>query len=98
MDLILNFVQENCTDALTYKNLIHIIIVQVTYTGGETMNKNIKLIRTRNKAGLTQQELADRMQVTKSTISNWENGYSNPNLEKAIRLSDILNCDVKELI
>ncbi|AIK38186.1 helix-turn-helix transcriptional regulator [Bacillus pseudomycoides] len=62
------------------------------------MNKNIKLIRTRNKAGLTQQELADRMQVTKSTISNWENGYSNPNLEKAIRLSDILNCDVKELI
>lgn len=96
--MILNFVQESCINALTYKFLILIIKVQVIYTGGETMNKNIKLIRTRNKAGLTQQELADRMQVTKSTVSNWENGYSNPNLEKAIRLSDILNCDVKELI
>lgn len=98
MDLILNFVQENCTNVLTYKNLILIMRVQVSYTGGETMNKNIKLIRARNKVGLTQQELADQMQVTKSTISNWENGYSNPNLEKAIRLSDILNCDVKDLI
>ncbi|PEA24620.1 transcriptional regulator [Bacillus cereus] len=62
------------------------------------MNKNIKLIRTRKKSKLTQQDLAGRMQVTKSTISNWENGYSNPNLEKAIRLAAILGCDVKDLI
>ncbi|PGS08377.1 transcriptional regulator [Bacillus cereus] len=62
------------------------------------MNKNIKLIRTRKKSKLTQQDLAGRMQVTKSTISNWENGYSNPNLEKAIRLAAILRCDVKDLI
>ncbi|EJS72934.1 helix-turn-helix transcriptional regulator [Bacillus cereus] len=62
------------------------------------MNKNIKLIKARKKNKMTQQDLADRMQVTKSTISNWENGYSNPSLEKAIRLADILNCDVKELI
>ncbi|PGD90913.1 helix-turn-helix transcriptional regulator [Bacillus wiedmannii] len=59
------------------------------------MNKNIKLIRSRKKSKLTQQDLAGRMQVTKSTISNWENGYSNPNLEKAIRLAVILGCDVK---
>ncbi|HDR7843319.1 TPA: helix-turn-helix transcriptional regulator [Bacillus toyonensis] len=62
------------------------------------MNKNIKLIRARKKSKLTQQDLANRMQVTKSTISNWENGYSNPNLEKAIRLAVILDRDVKDLI
>ncbi|MGH0421944.1 helix-turn-helix transcriptional regulator [Bacillus cytotoxicus] len=62
------------------------------------MNKNSKLIKARKNYELTQQELADKMRVTKSTISNWENGYSNPNLEKAIRLADILNCDVKDLI
>lgn len=62
------------------------------------MNKNIKLIRARKKSKLTQQDLANRMQVTKSTISNWENGYSNPNLEKAIRLAAILGRDVKDLI
>jgi len=42
--------------------------------------------------------LQKKMQVTKSTISNWENGYSNPNLEKAIRLATILGSDVKDLI
>ncbi|MFF2340397.1 helix-turn-helix transcriptional regulator [Bacillus mycoides] len=62
------------------------------------MNKNIKLIRSRKESKLTQQDLAGRMQVTKSTISNWENGYSNPNLEKSIRLAAILGCDVKDLI
>ncbi|PFF66997.1 helix-turn-helix transcriptional regulator [Bacillus thuringiensis] len=62
------------------------------------MIKNIKLIRARKKSKLTQQDLANRMQVTKSTISNWENGYSNPNLEKAIRLAIILGRDIKDLI
>ncbi|WP_313897267.1 helix-turn-helix transcriptional regulator, partial [Bacillus cereus group sp. BfR-BA-01381] len=33
------------------------------------MNKNIKLIRARKKSKLTQQDLAKRMKVTKSTIS-----------------------------
>nr|WP_253184429.1 helix-turn-helix transcriptional regulator [Bacillus thuringiensis] len=72
--------------------------VQNTYTRSETVNKNIKLIRARKKSNLTQQDLAKRMKVTKSTISNWENGYSNPNLEKAIRLATILGSDVKDLI
>lgn len=81
-----------------YKNLIHIIKVQNTYTRSETVIKNIKLIRARKKSKLTQQNLANRMQVTKSTISNWENGYSNPNLEKAIRLATILGRDIKDLI
>ncbi|MDA2194504.1 helix-turn-helix transcriptional regulator [Bacillus cereus group sp. Bc005] len=72
--------------------------VQNTYTRSETVNKNIKLIRARKKSKLTQQDLAKRMKVTKSTISNWENGYSNPNLEKAIRLATILDSDVKDLI
>ncbi|EJS54385.1 MULTISPECIES: helix-turn-helix transcriptional regulator [Bacillus] len=62
------------------------------------MNKNIKLIKARKKSKLTQQDIANRMQVTKSTISNWENGYSNPNLEKAIRLAAILGRDIKDLI
>lgn len=72
--------------------------VQNTYIRSETVNKNIKLIRARKKSKLTQQDLANRMQVTKSTISNWENGYSNPNLEKAIRLAVILGHDVQDLI
>lgn len=86
----------DCKDL--YKNLILIIKVQNTYTRSETVNKNIKLIRARKKSKFTQQDLANRMQVTKSTISNWENGYSNPNLEKAIRVAAILGRDVKDLI
>ncbi|MDN5314921.1 MAG: hypothetical protein PWP10_3671 [Clostridiales bacterium] len=41
--------------------------------------KNIKSLRKKNK--ISQEELAGKLYVTRQTISNYENGKSNPDIE-----------------
>lgn len=53
--------------------------------------KNIKLIKSRKKKNYTQQDLANRLGVKTSTVSNWETGYSQPSLDTAIRISFLLD-------
>ena len=52
----------------------------------------------REKQGLTQQELADRLQVTRQTVSNYEIGRSQPDLEMLEQLANVLNVDVAVLL
>lgn len=57
--------------------------------------KNLNLVRARKKKELTQSALADKLEcVSKSTVSNWETGYSKPRLEVALAVSEILEEDV----
>lgn len=65
--------------------------------GSETLKKNLKLAEARKKSGLTQQEVAALLNVTKSSVSNWENGYSRPNIQIAISLSKMLNKKLEDL-
>ena len=39
-----------------------------------SVGENIK--KTRNKIGITQEELAEKINVTRQAVSNWENGVS----------------------
>lgn len=62
----------------------------------ESLGKKIKQLRDRKN--LTQQEVADLLDVKATTVSNWENEVSNPKLEMLQKLSNILGVDVTELI
>lgn len=46
---------------------------------------------------LTQQELADKVNVRRETIARLENAKYNPSLELAVRLSKVLNTPIEEL-
>lgn len=46
-----------------------------------------KLIQLRKKAGWSQEELAEQMNVSRQSVSKWEGAQSVPDLEKMIRLS-----------
>ena len=59
--------------------------------------KNEALIRARKRKGWTQEQLAEMLNCRKSTVSNWENGYSNPSLSDAFRIATLLESDVNVL-
>lgn len=56
-----------------------------------------KLIQRRKERGMTQEDLADRLSVSRQTVSKWENGECMPDADKFIRLSDILEISLDEL-
>ena len=53
--------------------------------------KNLKYLR--EKKGLEQQELADLLNVGRSTISCWENELRSPQMEYVLKLADFFNVD-----
>lgn len=59
--------------------------------------KNRNLINARKSRGWTQKKLAEKLGCQKSTISNWENGYSVPKLPDAFKLSNLLGWDINDL-
>ena len=56
-----------------------------------------RLREIRKSRRLTGTQLADRMGVSQSTVSDWENGKTIFNLEQACQLADILHCTLDEL-
>lgn len=61
------------------------------------MNFNEKLISLRKKAGLSQEELGYKLNVTRQTISKWELAQSTPEMDKLIELSKIFGISLDEL-
>ncbi|MDO4369291.1 MAG: helix-turn-helix transcriptional regulator [bacterium] len=57
------------------------------------MKLNEKILYLRKQNGLSQEQLGDKLNVTRQTISNWELGETSPNLEQLKKLSNTL--DVK---
>lgn len=58
---------------------------------------NQNLIKARKEKNLTQEQLAQMVGCKKSTISNWETGYSKPSLLDAKKVSDVLGKDINHL-
>lgn len=50
----------------------------------------------REKAGLTQQQLADQVQVSRNTVYRWESGASNPNMYYSVRVAQVLHFPVSD--
>ena len=56
-----------------------------------------KLSQLRRKNGLSQEELGEKLNVTRQTISKWELGQSKPDTDKLIEISKLLNVDFNQL-
>jgi transcriptional regulator with XRE-family HTH domain len=57
-----------------------------------------KLRKFRTVAKLSQQEIADKLNVRQATYSNWEKGETKPSLDHIIKLSEVLNVPVQEFL
>ena len=60
------------------------------------LNENIKNLR--KAKGLSQEELANRLNVVRQTISKWEKGLSVPDSSMLISLADELDTSVSTLL
>mgnify|MGYP000394030735 CR=1 FL=1 len=60
------------------------------------INENIKHFR--KEKGLNQEELAVKLHVVRQTVSKWENGLSVPDADVLIRLADVLDVSVSQLL
>jgi putative transcriptional regulator len=56
-----------------------------------------RLEEMRNKLGLTQQELADRVEVSRQTIISLENGRYNPSILLAFRLARLFDMKIEDI-
>ena len=63
---------------------------------GNTMGMVIASLR--KAQGMTQAELADKMQVTDKAVSKWERDLSCPDIQSLPRLAEILEVSVEELM
>ena len=60
------------------------------------LNENIKIVR--KSKGLSQEELAIKLNVVRQTISKWEKGLSVPDSELLISISEVLETPVSTLL
>ena len=57
-----------------------------------------KLKKARNEKGLTQEQTADALGVSRQTISNWENNKSYPDIISVIKMSEIYSISLDHLL
>jgi transcriptional regulator with XRE-family HTH domain len=58
----------------------------------------MKLKDARIQAGLTQEQVAEKIMVSRQTISNWENGKSLPDIVSIMNLSNLYQISIDELL
>jgi putative transcriptional regulator len=63
--------------------------------GGDTVKNRLEEIRKHH--GLTQEELADRLAVSRQTIGSLESGRYNPSILLAFKIARLFNLSVEEI-
>ncbi len=57
-----------------------------------------KLSKLRKEKNLSQEQLADKLEVSRQAVSKWESGQSYPEMDKIIILCKLFDCSIDELI
>ena len=58
--------------------------------------EKLQLLRTNMK--LSQEELANRLDISRQSITKWENGQSFPDIQNLIQLSEIFKVSIDRLV
>lgn len=61
-----------------------------------TFGENLQFLRKR--AGLTQEDLAEKMEVSRQSVSKWESNSAYPEMDAIIRLCELFRCDMDTLL
>ena len=62
------------------------------------MKLSEKILSLRTARGLSQGDLAEKLDVSRQSVSKWETGQSVPDLDKIIKIADLFGVSVDELV
>ena len=57
----------------------------------------MNIVHNRERLGITQEELAQKLSVDRSTVAKWESGEALPRTDKLPELARIFGCSVDDL-
>lgn len=57
-----------------------------------------RLIELRKRNNLSQEELAEKLDISRQAISKWESNQSNPDIDNIIRLGEIYNVSMDYIL
>lgn len=60
------------------------------------LGKKIKQLR--KFSGMTQEQLAEKLNISRQALSKWENGSSMPDVESVVRISKLFQISLEELL
>ncbi|MBR2916821.1 MAG: helix-turn-helix domain-containing protein, partial [Clostridia bacterium] len=63
-----------------------------------TMTIGEKIVHLRSQAGLSQEQLADRIDVSRQSVSKWEMDQALPQIDKVLLLCQLFNVSADELL
>ena len=61
-----------------------------------SFSDNLQVLRKRNN--MTQEQLAEQLEVSRQAVSKWESGQSYPEMEKLLIICDMFHCDMDSLV
>jgi DNA-binding XRE family transcriptional regulator len=80
-----------------FTSLITSFLYKVYFTVESQEDQPLTLAKLRERVNLTQMKLAVAIGVSLTTVSEWENGKSEPRLKYVRRLVEVLGCSFEEL-
>ena len=72
--------------------------LKIVLKGGYKMKIGNKINQLRKLSGMTQEQLAEKLNVSRQTISNWENEKSYPDIISVIELSNLYSISLDVLL
>lgn len=62
------------------------------------MSLGEKFVKLRKEQGMSQEDVAEHLQVSRQTISNWENNITTPDIQQAKEISKLFHVSLDELL
>lgn len=62
------------------------------------MDLGKRLKEAREKAGYSQKDVSEKLNISRQAVSKWENGWTSPDIDTLVILSDLYNISIDELL
>ena len=79
-------------------NLVVILDYTIIILGGRKLEVGAQIKKYRSNMGISQEELAEKVYVSRQTVSNWETGKNYPDIHSVLLLSSVFNVSLDQLI